>query len=174
MDVHRCNRECRRRGCTFTPNCALVAVKSAAKVKANAAPTLPLFYLDQNQSEPTCYSVTRDQADKMKDAGRGKFINQHKAFQLCELAPAPRHRYVCSESPDSTASISVTEMQANAGVPPDTPGSYLPRHVRERARQKINAIGGRLEGTFDRKAALAFGAPSWPIQEAAAAAQMEA
>lgn len=162
---HRCNRDCRRHGCAHRGQGSTPTIPGKAS-KSNANTPLPLFYLDQNQSEATCYSVTRDQADKMKAAGRGKYINHSQAFQLCELAPV-RHRFVCSESVDSAASISVTEMQANAGVPPDTPGSSLPRHVRQRAEQKIKAIGGRLEGTFDSKATLAFGAPSWPVKETA-------
>jgi hypothetical protein len=172
METHRCNRDCRRHGCVFPPGAA--SAKKSSKVKTSTAEVLPLYYLDQNQSQTTPYSVTREQADKMKGAGRGKFIYHHKAFQLCEPAPAPRHRYVCSESPDSTASISLSEMQAFAGVPSDTPGSHLPRHIEQRARQKVNAIGRRLEGTFDAKAPLAFGAPSWPVYEWNAVPQMEA
>jgi hypothetical protein len=161
MELHRCNRDCRRHGCARVWKSA----KPGPQVKASTAAALPLFYLDQNQSETTPYSVTCDQADKMKDAGRGRYINHGKAFQLWESAPAPRHRYVCSESPDSAASISVTEMQANAGVPADTPGSHLPRHLIKRAQQKVHAIGHRLTGTFDTKATLAFGASSWPIAQ---------
>jgi hypothetical protein len=157
LESHRCNRDCRRHGCVGRTR----AEKLATSTKA--VESLPLFYLDQNQSEPTPYSVTREQADKMKAAGRGKYIYHSKAFQLGELAPAPRHRYIPSLSADSSPSISVNEMQANAGVPGDTPGADLPRHVKQRARQKIHAIGRRLEGTFDPKAPLAFGARSWPI-----------
>jgi hypothetical protein len=156
---HRCNRDCRRHGCVFEGTDTFV--ESAGAIESRSE--VPLFYLDQNQSEPTNYQVTLEQARKMKDAGRGQFMNHAKAFQLWESAPAPRHRYVCSESPDSSASISVTEMQANAGVPSDTPGSHLPRHIMKRARQKIHAIGRRLQGTFDSKAPLAFGAFSWPV-----------
>jgi hypothetical protein len=172
MDTHRCNRDCRRHGCAHPRETA--SAKKPGQIKTGRVEVLPLFYLDQNQSQQTPYSVTREQADKMKDAGRGKFIYHHKAFQLCEFAPAPRHRYVCSESPDSTASISLSEMQAFAGVPSDTPGSHLPRHLEQRARQKVNAIGRRLEGTFDPKAPLAFGARSWPVYERNASSQMDA
>jgi hypothetical protein len=166
MEFHRCNRECRRHGCAEVRTAKVTKTDARTAASIKAASNVPLFYLDQNQSEATTYQVTRDQADKMKAAGRGKYINHSKAFQLYESAPAPRLRYVCSESPDSTASISLSEMQAFAGVPSDTPGSYLPRHLVVRARQKIHAIGRRLAGTFDTKAPLAFGAWSWPVYRA--------
>jgi hypothetical protein len=98
----------------------------------------------------------------MKGAGRGRFINHRKAFQLIELRPV-QHRFIPSLSHDSSASISVTEMRANVGEPSDTPGAELPRHIMQRAQQKIRAIGTRLQGTFDSRAPLAFGAWSWPV-----------
>jgi hypothetical protein len=126
--------------------------------------SLPLFYLDQDQGRPTTYEVTHEQAKLMRDAGRGKFINRGRAFQLYEPTPL-RQSFICSASADSTASISVSESQANVGITSNngTPNEPALRHVVKRAQQKINAIGRRLEGTFDSKATLAFGAWSWPI-----------
>lgn len=169
---HRCNRDCRRHGCAFVST-AEVPATAAEAVNAKEKAAVPLFYLDQNQSGATPYEVTAEQAAAMKAAGRGKFINRGKAFQLCESAPVGRS-FVPSESYDSTASISVSEMLANAGVPASTPGADLPRHLAQRARQKVQAIGGRLDGTFDRKATLAFGAPSWPVYAANVSLAQEA
>jgi hypothetical protein len=125
---------------------------------------LPLFYLDQNQSGSTVYEVTRVQAAAMKEAGRGRFINRGKAFQLSEASPV-RLNFICSLSTDSTASISPSEMEANVGITPNngSPNEPALRHIVVRAQQKVHAIGGRLEGTFDPRAPLAFGAPSWPV-----------
>lgn len=132
---------------------------------AAATECVPLYYLDQNQGGATAYEVTRAQATAMKAAGRGKFINRGKAFQLCELAPL-RLTFACSASTDSSASISPSEMLANVGITSNngTPNEPALRHIVKRAKQKINAMGLRLEGTFDPRAPLAFGAASWSVQ----------
>jgi len=126
-----------------------------------------LYYLDQNQGGATSYEVTHAQATAMKAAGRGQFINRGKAFQLYESAPQ-RLNFICSGSTDSTASISLSEIQANVGITSNngSPNEPALRHVVNRAQQKVHAIGRHLEGTFDSKAPLAFGAPSWPIDRA--------
>ena len=128
---------------------------------------VPLYYFDQNQSAATTYQVTRSQATAMKDAERGRFINRGKAFQLYESAPL-RINFICSDSTDSTASISPSEIWANVGITSNCGEPDLPalRHVVIRAQQKVHAIGRRLAGTFDARAPLAFGAPSWPIEQA--------
>jgi hypothetical protein len=127
-----------------------------------AAVALPLFYRDQNQGVPSSYSVTRAQANAMRDAGRGRFINRGLAFQLDELSPE-RPRFTPSQSGESDTSISMAEMEANVGIAGDLKDwqeeSPAPRHVVDRAQKKIRAIGRRDEGTFDEKAPLAFG--SW-------------
>jgi len=163
MELHRCNRDCRRHGCAFTgSNEQNPGISSIQPPKPSIS--LPLFYLDQDQGRPTTYEVTHQQAKLMRDAGRGKFINRGRAFQLCEPAPL-RQSFLCSASADSTASISVSEIHANVGITSNngSPNEPALRHVVKRAQQKINAIGRRLEGTFDPKATLAFGAWSWPI-----------
>jgi hypothetical protein len=154
MESHRCNRDCRRRGCRGQDFAAIVQAPPKS---------VPLYYLDQNQGCLTSYEVTHAQAVAMKDAGRGQFINRGKAFQLYESAPR-RLNFFCSASTDSTASISLSEIQANVGITSNcaTPDEPALRHVVKRAQQKIRAIGRRQEGTFDPKAPLAFGAPSWP------------
>jgi ABC-type sugar transport system ATPase subunit len=148
-------------------------VNTAQAAKPASLP-LPLFYLDQNQGLATAYEVTHEQATAMKAAGRGKFINRGKAFQLCEPAPL-RQNFVCSASTDSTASISVNEIEANVGITSNngSPNEPALRHVVKRAQQKIKAIGRHLEGTFDSKAPLAFGAWSWPVYRSGATAQLE-
>lgn len=125
---------------------------------------MPLYYLDQNQGGSTPYQVTGAQALAMHGAGRGRFINHRKAFQLGELAPL-RQNFICSLSTDSSASISPSEMEANVGITPNnsSPNEPALRHLVQRAQQKIRAIGERLEHTFDAKAPLAFGASSWPL-----------
>lgn len=170
METHRCNRECRRHGCT-------PKTLPPTKTQGGAAPvtsSLPLYYLDQNQSLATVYSATQQQCELMKAAGRGRYITHGKAFQLCELAPAPRNPYACSESPDSSASISVSEMKANVGEPGETPGADLPRHIMVRAQQKLYTIGHHEDGSYDSKAPLAFGAPSWPVTGSASKASRDA
>jgi hypothetical protein len=129
-----------------------------------AAECVPLYYLDQNQGGSTVYEVTRAQAKAMKDAGRGKYINRGKAFQLHESSPL-RLNFVCSASSDSTASISPSEMLANVGITSNngSPNEPALRHVVKRAKQKIDAMGRHEEGTFDPRAPLAFGAGSWPV-----------
>ena len=53
---------------------------------------------------------------------------------------------------DSSASISLAEMKANVGITEDEAGTPVPRHIVQRARQKIRAIGMRLEaGGFDSR-----------------------
>jgi hypothetical protein len=125
--------------------------------------SIALFYLDQNQSGSTPYEVLRTQAMAMKAAGRGKFINHGRAFQLCESAPL-RQTFSCSASPDSSASISVSEIQANVGITSNNTSPNEPpmRHVVLRAQQKVQAIGRHMIGTFDPKAPLAFGSWCWP------------
>jgi hypothetical protein len=157
LSSHRCNRDCRRHGCRFpasseTASCFLVPVEIES---------IPLYHLNQNQSLATRYEVTKIQAFAMQAAGRGKFINHKRAFQLAELEPL-LHQFVCSSSSDSRASISLSEIQANVGITPNSASPNEPplRHLVLRAQQKINAIGRRLEGTYDPKAPLAFG--SWP------------
>jgi len=132
-----------------------------ASTRATAAPlSVPLFYIDQNQSLPTPYSVTQAQADAMKSAGRGRYINRCKAFQLCELAPVSP-RFTPSLTADSAASISLAEMEANVGIAGDLKDwreeAPAPRHLVQRAQQKVRAIGRREKDTFDDKATLAFG-----------------
>ncbi len=163
MESHRCSRGCRRHGCR-------VEYLSAIVQDVATAECVPLYYLDQNQGGATPYEVTRAQAKAMKDAGRGKFINRGKAFQLCESSPI-RHNFLCSTSSESTASISLSEIFANVGITANngSPNEPSLRHVVVRAQQKVHAIGRRLEGTFDPKAPLAFGAPSWPVSQANAA-----
>lgn len=158
--AHRCSRDCRRHGCAFPLRAATLT--AAAVVAPSDA--VPLFYLDQNQSGSTPYEVTHVQAGAMKDAGRGRFINRGKAFQLAERAPI-RLNFVCSVSTDSTASISPSEMEANVGITPNngSPNEPALRHIVVRAQQKIRAIGQHQKDTFDSKAALAFGAISWPV-----------
>jgi hypothetical protein len=86
------------------------------------------------------------------------------------LAPV-RLNFICSKSTDSTASISPSEIYANVGITPNngSPNEPSLRHLVVRAQQKIQAIGRRLEGTFDSKATLAFGAPSWLVYKASPA-----
>jgi hypothetical protein len=162
MESHRCSRECRRHGCR--------GQNLSAIVQAAATECVPLYYLDQNQGGATDYEVTRPQAHAMKNAGRGRFINRGKAFQLSEMQPV-RLNFICSKSTDSTASISPSEIYANVGITPNNGSPNEPplRHIVVRAQQKIQAIGRRLEYTFDSKAQLAFGAPSWPVYKANAA-----
>lgn len=163
MESHRCSRECRRHGCRGQ-NLSAIAQATAA------TECVPLYYLDQNQGGATDYEVTHAQACAMKNAGRGRFINRGKAFQLGELAPL-RLNFICSKSTDSTASISPSEIYANVGITSNNGSPNEPplRHIVVRAKQKIEAIGRRLEHTFDSKAQLAFGAPSWLVYKANAA-----
>lgn len=151
---HVCNR------------CARLPGRTAAAVETLATIWIPLFYVDQNQSSPTPYQVTKEQALAMQAAGRGQFINHKKAFQLCERSPV-RLNFTCSASTDSTASISLSEMEANVGITPNngSPNEPALRHIVIRAKQKIRAIGGRLDGTYDARAPLAFGAVSWPLSQ---------
>jgi hypothetical protein len=137
---------------------------------------IPVFYNEQDQTGKPCATVTRDEARDLKSAGEGKFIARGKAFQLGRRGPAPaRLSFRPSLSNDSDASISVNEMRANVGEPADTPGAEIPRHIVQRANQKIRAIGRRESGTFDSRAPLAFGASSWPIEgPGSSARQMEA
>jgi len=154
---HSCNRDCRRHGCRFSaPGETVPCIPAPVEVESIA-----LYYMDQNQSLATRYEVTRVQAQAMKAAGRGRFINRGKTFQLFEMQPM-LHSFVCSSSTDSRASISLSEIQANVGITPNSASPNEPplRHLVLRAQQKINAIGRRLEGTYDPKAPLAFG--SWP------------
>jgi hypothetical protein len=113
----------------------------------------------------TNFSVTAAQAEAMKEAGRGRYINRGRAFQLCEAAPVSP-RFTPSQSGESDASISMTEMEANVGIAGDLKDwreeAPAPRHIVERAQKKIRAIGRHDEGTFDDKAPLAFGA--WPVK----------
>lgn len=162
MIPHCCNRDCRRHGC---PSALPHNRKHETRKKTDApadAVRVPLFYLDQNQSLPTVYSVTAAQAEAMKTAGRGRFINRGRAFQLCERSPASVN-FVCSQSGDSDPSISCPEMQANVGITANQPGESWKdsapalRHVVDFAQKKIRAIGRREDGTFDEKAPLAFG-----------------
>jgi hypothetical protein len=134
--------------------------KEGSAQKAASPLAVPLFYIDQNQSLPTPYSVTRAQADAMKAAGRGRYINRCKAFQLCELAPLSP-RFTPSLTAASAASISLAEMEANVGIAGDLidwrEEAPAPRHLVQRAQQKVKAIGRREKDTFDDKATLAFG-----------------
>jgi hypothetical protein len=134
--------------------------RAAASRAVGAPPSVPLFYIDQNQSMPTPYSVTQAQADAMKAAGRGRYINRCKAFQLCELAPVSP-RFTPSLTADSAASISLAEMEANVGIAGDLKDwreeAPAPRHLVQRAQQKVKAIGRHDKDTFDDKATLAFG-----------------
>ena len=159
--AHRCTRNCRRHGCAWArPGKPASAVPMARTVSES----MPLYYMDQNQSGSTPYEVTEVQAIAMHSAGRGRYINHRKAFQLGELAPL-RQTFFCSVSTDSSTSISMQEMQANVGITPNqgSPNEPPVRHSVIRAQQKVRAIGRHLEGSFDPKAPLAFGAPSWPV-----------
>lgn len=119
---------------------------------------IPVFYNEQDQDGNPATYVSREEAWDLKRAGEGTFICRGKKFRLNRRGPAPPPlRFSSSLSPDSDASVSVSEMRANVGEPADTPGAEIPRHVVQRAQQKIRAIGERLGGTFDRKAPLAFG-----------------
>jgi hypothetical protein len=154
---HSCSRVCRRHWCAFPRHS-----RHAASFARPAPESVPLFYVDQNQSGSTPYEVTGAQAVAMRNAGRGRFINRGKAFQLCEMAPL-RQQFFCSMSTESTASISPSEMEANVGITPNngSPNEPALRHIVIRAQQKVHAIGRRLVGSVDSKAPLAFGAPSW-------------
>lgn len=162
MNPHQCNRDCRRHGCAHLRlgKRERLALALATAATAPAVTGVPLFYIDQNQSLPTPYSVTQAQADAMKAAGRGRYINRCKAFQLCELAPVSP-RFTPSQTPDSAASISLAEMEANVGIAGDLKDwreeAPAPRHLVQRAQQKVKAIGRREKDTFDDKATLAFG-----------------
>jgi hypothetical protein len=128
------------------------------RARRSSVSDIPVFYLEQDQNVQPCTTVTGEEAWDLKRAGEGTFIARGKAFQLYRRGPAPPPlRFSSSLSPDSDASVSVSEMRANVGEPADTPGAEIPRHVVQRAQQKIRAIGERLGGTFDRKAPLAFG-----------------
>lgn len=157
---HSCSRICRRHGCVFPRHSRRVA----SFTRSAPEKSVPLFYIDQNQSGSTVYEVTGAQAVAMRNAGRGRFINRGKAFQLCEMAPL-RQDFICSMSTQSTASISPSEMEANVGITPNngSPNEPALRHIVIRAQQKVHAIGRLLVGSVDSKAPLAFGAPSWLV-----------
>lgn len=150
--------------CPTCPNFRKFGGPARAPKSTAQAGSVPLFYIDQNQSLPTPYSVTQAQADAMKAAGRGRYIHRSKAFQLCELAPlAPR--FTPSLAPASAASISLAEMEANVGIAGDLKDwreqAPAPRHLVQRAQQKVKAIGRHDKDTFDDRATLAFGGHSY-------------
>ena len=148
MDHHRCNRECRRRGCS--------RLRKPAPGLPETALATPLFYQDQDQGAPSPYSVTMPQASAMLAAGRGHYIHHKKAFQLHERSPQGP-RVPPSDSGNSDASIAVNEMRANVGEPPPEPGSSIASGTVKRAQQKVRAIGRYEIGTTDTKAPLARG-----------------
>jgi hypothetical protein len=158
VPIHICNRACRRRGCS-----------GGGAAPAADQPTIPAFYFDQDQGgQPTCF-LTHDLAVELKRLGRGKFICHGKKFRFEAKAPrrAADFFFIPSESVDSSASISLAEIKANVGITEDEAGTPVPRHIVQRARQKIRAIGMRLEGSFDSRAPLAFGSrPVYPKQPA--------
>jgi hypothetical protein len=123
-----------------------------------AGAAVPAFWFDQDDATEPCCILTREQAHLMKAAKLGKFENHGRTFRLAQSAPEPvQFRFTPSESVDSAASISLAEMKANAGITKDEDGTPAPRHIVQRARQKVRAIGRRIEGSFDAKAPLAFG-----------------
>jgi hypothetical protein len=131
-------------------------------------PTIPAFYFDQDQGgRPTCF-LTHGLAVELKRLDRGRFICHGKKFRFEAQAPrrATDFFFVPSESVESSASISPAELLANVGITEDEAGTPAPRHIVQRARQKIRAIGARLEGSFDSKAPLAFGSRAvYPAHE---------
>jgi hypothetical protein len=121
--------------------------------------TIPAFYFDQDQSGREICFLSHELAVELKRLGRGKFICHGKKFRFEAKTPrrAADFFFIPSESVESSASISLAEVLANVGITEDEAGTPAPRHIVQRARQKIRAIGMRLEGSFDSRAPLAFG-----------------
>lgn len=130
----------------------------AGPVIAAAAVAITLLYFDQAELDPARRSISRDDARALKLLNAGCFTNHGAVFRLHQKAPRPAPQFTCvvSESPESCASISLMEMQANVGITSNPAGEPAPRHIVWRAQQKINAIGRREVGTFDNKAPRAF------------------
>jgi hypothetical protein len=130
-------------------------------IAAAATDMVAVFYFDQADTEKPCRLATRLEARQMRDVEHaGKFENNGRTFRLSINSPAPELRpFVCSATPDSYKTISLAEMKANVGETDNCDGEAAPRHLVQRAQEKIRAIGRRDAGTFDPKSPLAFG--SW-------------
>jgi len=121
--------------------------------------SVPVFFNDQDtELESPCRTESRAVCHAWKKNGQGKFINRGKAFRLHRRALV-QYTYFISRSPETAATISYDEMQANAGITNDPIGLPANRATVRKARQKVRAIG---RGLRDDRAVLAFG--KWPLR----------
>jgi hypothetical protein len=166
---HDCNSRCRRFGCPLLTGAARAAAtrmrrrlredgRALAAARA-ASSTILLLYHDQAENSRPRRETTLENARVMKLLRAGKFENHGKIFRLDQKAPAVEvSRFACSETPDSSASISFGEMQANVGITDNDgePGAPPLRHLVQRAQEKIGSVG-RGDYTRDIKAVVISG-----------------
>lgn len=115
---------------------------------------MTLLYHDEYERSLLARHITIEDARMMKLLNAGKFENHGRIFRLGQRAPAPVPQVVCSSSVDSCASISVRQMRAAIGEPSDSRDGEFPRHLQQRAEEKVRAVG-KNSYTRDRR--------SWPL-----------
>lgn len=166
---HSCNTHCRRFGCPLLTGAARAEAthqrredRSARRALAiaNAGSALiTLLYRDQADSARPRRETTLEQARLLKLLRAGKFENHGKTFRLDQKAPVSEIvRFIVSDHAASSASISLQEILANAGITENDgePGEPPLRHLVQRAQDKVEAVG-RGDYTDDIKAIVISG-----------------